>query len=95
MARLPNIKQIRHLVTVLKREIVDEYRASEEDNEPSMSLTVGWSDKTGEWSYQTGDNSYSGGAYNYPHWAVVSLYRNTNSLDTARDIQSQLIDLSC
>lgn len=94
MARLPNLKELRHLVTVLKRDIGDEYRASDEDAAPSMDLTVGWSDETGEWSYQTGDNSYTGGAYSYPHWAVVTLYRSTNSLDTARDIQSQLTDLT-
>lgn len=94
IAKLPTIDDLAALVRAVKRTIADDYRASEDDDTPGISLTIGWSDVTGDWSYQTGDNSYTGGAYGYPHWAVVSVYRVTNSRDTARDIRRQLEDLS-
>lgn len=90
--KLPLIKDLTALVKGLKKHIADDYRANEDDDKPGMSLTVG-ANETGEWGYQTGDNSYSGGAYFYPHWAVVDVYRRSNSADVARDIQSQLADL--
>lgn len=94
--KLPPIKDIRALLIDLKGDIGDEYRASDdpEDTTPGMSVTIGWNDKTGQWSYQTGDNSFTGGAYSYPIWAVVSLYRKSNSTDLAKDILSQLADQS-
>jgi hypothetical protein len=75
------------LVTALMLQIGDDYRASEEDTEPSMQLTVGADDES--WSYQTGDNSFTGGAYGYSDWAVVSLYRDSNPVDIAQDIVNQ------
>lgn len=85
------LKEAITLIKCLKKEIEDEYRASEEDTRPSMLLTVG--DDGESWSYQTGDNSFTGGAYGYPHWAVVSIYRNSNSKQLATDIVNQLEDL--
>lgn len=105
---LPGIKELSALLKTLKLAIHDDYRYQgfeESDYEdggrkigglpglPSMTVTIGWSDETGEWNYQTGDNSYTGGAYCYPHWAVVDLYRRSDSRDLARDIRSQLVDL--
>lgn len=92
--KLPTIADLSALIRAVKRTIADDYRADEYDTIPGISLTIGWSDVTGDWSYQTGDNSYTGGAYGYPCWAVVSVYRVTNSRDTARDIRRQLEDLS-
>lgn len=94
--KLPSIKDIRALLIELKSQIGDEYRASDdsEDTLSGMSVTIGWNDKTGDWSYQTGDNSYIGGAYSYPIWAVISLYRKSNSTDLAKDILNQLADQS-
>lgn len=51
--------------------------------------------KAASWSYQTGDNSYTGGAYSHPHWAVISLYRKSNSTELANEIAEQLGELVC
>ena len=82
------------LVMHVKRHIADDYRASDDpdDNTPGIYLTVG-ANENGDWDYQTGDNSFTGGAYGYPHWAVVSVYRKSNSRELAREIQDQLADL--
>jgi hypothetical protein len=92
MKTLPSITKLSALVRHVKKYIGDEYRASEEENIPGIQLTVACDDK-GNWDYQTGDNSYSGAAYHYPHWAVVGVYRRSNSKEVARDIQDQLADL--
>lgn len=91
------------LIVGLKKQIGDDYRASEEDTRPSMCLTVGFTPRHPEydkgilqdysWNYQTGDNSYSGGAYGHPHWGVISIYRNSNSKDLANDLADQIGDL--
>ena len=88
------------LFKALKGDICDEYRVSEdsdEDDLPGMCVTIGFTpateDKDASWSYQTGDNSYSGGAYLHPHWAVVSLYRRSNSRELAEECANQIADL--
>lgn len=87
----------RKLVESLIPQIDDDYRASEDDDIPGMCLTIGFTPETREsnasWSYQTGDNSYSGGAYSHPHWAVVSIYRDSKPSEIVDDIESQLGDL--
>ena len=85
--------EIVELVAQLLPTIADDYRASDEDSEPSMQLTVATDDSGAEWSYQTGDNSYSGGAYCLPHWGVVSLYRDSEPAEVAADIMEQLAEL--
>jgi hypothetical protein len=93
-AKLPTVTELSGLVKAVKRTIGDEYRAWEDDDQPGIQLTIGWSDESGEWSYQTGDNSYAGGAYHYPHWAVVGVYCRSNSTELARDIRDQLHELA-
>ena len=90
---LPTVRDLSRLIRAVKADIDDDYRADIEDDVPGILLTVGWS-LTGEWSYQTGDNSFTGGAYGYPHWAVVSVYRRSSSVELARDIRDQLMDVS-
>ena len=94
MLPLPTIKSLSSLAKHLKKYIRDDYRAWEDAELPSMQITIGWNPEDGSWDYQTGDNCYSGAAYFYPCWAVVDLYRRTNSRDLARDIRSQLADLA-
>ena len=100
MLPLPTIRDLSSLIKALKPTIRDDYRAYadepglDDENIPSMLLTIGWNPEDGSWSWQTGDNSYSGAAYFYPYWGVVDLYRRSNSLDLARDIRSQLADLA-
>lgn len=93
-AKLPSICNLASLLTQLKRDIGDDYRADDDIDYPSMSVTIGWSSETGNWSWQTGDNSYTGGAYSYPHWAVITLDRKSNCRELARDVQDQLAELS-
>ena len=89
--KLPTIKVLAALVASLKEHgIEDDFLAFEDDDTPGIQLTVGWSPETGDWDYQTGDNSVTGAAYHYPVWAVVGVYRNSNSREVAKDIRSQL-----
>ncbi len=89
------------LFKALKQDIRDDYRASDdpEDSIPGMQVTIGFTPgsdtENASWSYQTGDNSYTGGAYSHPHWAVVSLYRRSNSRELAEDCANQIADLIC
>jgi len=94
MPKLPTIKELSTLVKAVKRSIDRGCRAScdPDDNLPGIQLTCGINYQ-GDWSYQTGDNSYTGGAYGYPYWAVVSVYRRTNSRDLAREILDQWLEL--
>jgi hypothetical protein len=94
--KYPTIGEIRSLLVSLKSDIHDDYRSDDdgENDTPSMCVTIGWSDVSGNWSYQTGDNSFTGGAYHYPHWAVITLDRRSNSTELARDIINQLADLA-
>ena len=97
----PLVSQWTKLFKALKQDIDDDYRASDDpdDNTPGMQVTIGFTPETEEcdcsWSYQTGDNSYTGGAYFHPHWAVVSLYRRSNSRQLAEDCADQITELVC
>lgn len=95
--KLPTVKELSALFVALKPKIGDEYRASDDpdDNTPAMCVTIG-ANEQGNWNYQTGDNSFTGGAYGFPHWAVVTLMRRSNSRELARDVREQLADaMSC
>lgn len=97
----PMVREWQSLFIALKKQIGDDYRASDDpdDNTPGMCVTIGFTPESEEhdasWSYQTGDNSYSGGAYCHPHWAVVSLYRRSNSRQLAEECANQIADLVC
>lgn len=83
------------LVTGLVKEIDDDYRsASQEpgDETPSMDLTVATDGEA--WGYQTGDNSYSGACYFFPHWAVTTLYRDSDPQEVVKEIYSQWNELT-
>lgn len=86
--------EVESLLKGLKKDIGDEYRASEDDEVPGMLVTIGA--EPGEdgisWGYQTGDNSYTGGAYGFQHWAVIYLYRRSNCKALAKDAVEQLFD---
>lgn len=90
---MPTIKEIKSLLIHLKKSISDEYRATCEDDIPSLQVTVATNYTGSEWSYQIGDNSYTGAAYLFPNWAVISLYRHSNCLSLAKDIINQLEEL--
>lgn len=85
-------REITSLLKQLKKQIGDEYRASEDDTVPGMQVTVSTNDGS-DWSYQTGDNSYTGGCYGHAHWAVINLYRRSKSAELAAEAVSELADL--
>ena len=87
----PTIKDLTALVKAIQADISDEYRAFEDDDKPGIQLTIG-ANSDGDWTYQTGDNSFMGSAYHYPHWAVIGVYRDSNSRDLARELQDELAD---
>lgn len=89
----PTIKEVTALLVYLKKQIGDDYRASEdsEDDAPGMLVTIATNDAASEWSYQTGDNSYTGGCYQYPHWELIYLYRDSNCRDLAKSAVSNLL----
>ncbi|CAB5237917.1 hypothetical protein UFOVP142_8 [uncultured Caudovirales phage] len=89
---VPTLKDLSNAIKHVKSKISDEYRAFEEDEIPGIQLTVGCNGEKGEWACQTGDNSFFGNAYGYPAWAVVGVYRKSNSMDLARELQNQLLD---
>lgn len=94
MPKLPTIKELSALIKAVKRNIDTDCRAScdPDDHLPGIQLTCGINYQ-GAWSYQTGDNSYTGGAYGYPYWAVVSIFRRSNSRELAKEIREQWLDL--
>jgi hypothetical protein len=78
-------------------DIRDEYRASDDldDETPGMLVTIGATvQPDGEivWNYQTGDNSFTGGAYGHPVWGVVSLFRDSEPSELARECADQISD---
>lgn len=96
------VREWERLFKALKREIGDEYRASDDpgDDKPGMQVTIGFTPhnwrndgRSMAWGYQTGDNSFAGAAYHHPHWAVVSLYRRSNSRALAQECAEQIAEL--
>lgn len=79
------------LIQAVQKDIDDDFRACEDDEEPGIRLTVG--DNCESWGYQTGDNSYTGGAYGYANWAVVDIYRDSDCEDLAKEIIDELTEL--
>ena len=85
------------LLKELKKDIADDFRATDEDTIPGMCVTIGFTPESEDrdccWNYQTGDNSFTGGAYSHPHWAVIYLYRRSNCLELAKDAANQIAEL--
>ena len=70
----------------------NDFEGEDEDDIAYNDLTVGMND-SGEWSFQTGDNSFTGGAYGYAHWAVVSVFEDSDPEEVYQEVVSQLEDL--
>ena len=87
------IREVASLLRSLKKQIADDYRASDDvdDNRPGMSVTIGTNDMI-SWTYQTGDNSYSGSCYSCKSWGVISLYRNSNCLELAKQAVDEMAE---
>lgn len=89
-----NIKEIRALLFSLKKDICDDYRVSDDpdDDTPGICVTIATTNGKA-WDYQTCDNSFTGSAYGFRHWAVISLYRDSNCLELAREAIGELREL--
>lgn len=97
------VPQWTRLFKELKKQIADEYRCSDDpdDDKPGMCVTIGFtptgndesmSNNACSWGYQTGDNSYTGGAYGHRHWAVIYLYRRSNSRELAKQAADEIAE---
>lgn len=90
------VPQWTYLLASLIPEIRDDYRAADDDEQPGMCVTIGFTqeteDKDASWHYQTGDNSFTGGAYGHPHWAVVYLYRDSDPESLAGDAANEIAE---
>lgn len=90
-------REWRQYLDLLKTTIDDDYRCSDdpEDDTPGMCVTFGVTFKDGgfSWSYQTGDNSFTGGAYGHATWAVVYLYRDSNTAELAAEAIGEAAEL--
>ena len=84
--------ELESLLAQLQLDIGDDYRASEEDTEPGMCVTIATNDDVSDWTYQTGDNSFSGCCYRFPHWEVIHLYRDSFCCDLAKEAVRGLAD---
>lgn len=89
--KFPPLKELRKLCVDVKKDIEDDFRAYEDDDEPGILLTVG-SDGRGGWSYQTGDTQYMGSAYGYPHWGQAAVRRDSDCTELARQIRDEIED---
>lgn len=98
--KFPTIKELSALVRSIKLDIprgpgaADYTDTDNGDTSPSIDLTIGHNPADGSWSYQTGDNSFSGGAYGFPNWATTRVYPRSDSRELARDLISQLDQLT-
>jgi hypothetical protein len=87
-----NTYAIEDLLRTLIHLIDDDCRATEEDTEPSLQVTIATTDGK-SWDYQTGDTSYSGACYGHPHWSVVYLYRDSDCKALAQTVADELESL--
>lgn len=71
---------------------IDEFRKDAAEY-AGLDITFSTNDAGDQWNYQTGDNSYTGGCYSLPHWAIATIYEETDPLELYEDITSQLVEL--
>ncbi len=83
------------LIASLIADIADDYRApdSDEDDAPSMQITIACNSDLETWGWQSGDNSHTGGAYGFQHWAVLTAYRDSDPRELADEAANQLGDM--
>lgn len=84
-----NIKEIRSLLSSLKKHYKQEIK---ESGEQGLDVTVATTDGR-NWNYQTGDNSFHGACYSFQHWSVVTLMPDSHCGRLARDVVQELNDM--
>lgn len=82
-------KEIQQLLISLKQDIRDDYRIEGSDTKPGLQVTIACNDDCTGWNYQTGDTSFMGNVYGLPHWAIVDLYRRSNTKELTKNVFKQ------
>lgn len=62
-------------------------------NYNNLELTIAISDDGSRWSYQLGDTIYAGGAHLFPHWAVITLFKESDKDSVFEYIIDELLSL--
>jgi hypothetical protein len=86
-------EELAELIRDVQTLIDDDFLAFDDDDQPGIQLTVASEDDGIPVAYQTGDNSFSGACYGYPYWAVVGVYADSDALELADDLISELAEL--
>ena len=88
------IDEVIEVLGALLPTIEDDYRATDDpdDDQPGIMVTFATDADCGAVLWQSGENSYSGACYSLPYWGVVSLYRDSDVADVARDAVDQMLD---
>jgi len=88
-------KELTSILVAIKRDVCvgNWNELMDDEGNPGLQITVGYSHDKKDWDIQTGDNSYSGYAYFHPVWGVSSLYPGCNCKDIANDIIAQIYDM--
>ena len=88
---LPENEEVAEIITRIINHLNDNDCSPE-----GMDLTIATNGEAvkgigcADWTFQTGDNSYSGSCYHYRHWAVTTVYPDTNPSETAIELINQL-----
>lgn len=77
---------------IIQSGIPSDSRATEDDNSPSVLLTIGATQAEGliRFGIQTGDNSFMGNSYGHEACAVVSIYPFSNPMGLAEEIDNEI-----
>lgn len=96
---LPTIEEVAEIVTDVVRSLsnYDDEELTEMDGVIDLTIATNGDTVEGfgcsDWGFQTGDNSYTGSCYRYRNWAVTSISKDTNPLETAQELVDQLDEL--
>lgn len=82
-------------IAELQKQIEPEFRAEgmEDEDYPSMDLTLAINDEGTIWTIQTGDRSYSGAAYGLPYWGIATLTEDDSPEQVFRELVASLEDV--
>lgn len=68
------------------------YADPENENIPSMQITISNNYECTTWSYQTGDNSYTGSCYGDPFWGVGYVHLEYSAESIADELINDLAE---
>ena len=83
------------LIEALQKELENDpecYADPENDNIPSMQITISNNYECTAWSYQTGDNSYTGSCYGDPFWGIGYILSDQHADSIADELINDLAE---